>query len=136
MTKEENHKCTGTGACGRCNSKVYGGAGGSGYIKDIKELNSNKHMTKEQLRDKFVKLIHNKTIRFEYPSDFENTMDFFWNEIEQIRKNDRERVVEKIKELKNSRILSIVSSRAGKMKTEGYHKAINEVLSIIKQENE
>ena len=130
MTKEENHKCTGTGACGRCNSKVYGGAGGSGYIKDIKELNSNKHMTKEQLRDKFVKLIHNKTIRFEYPSDFENTMDFFWNEIQK-----REgKLVEEIKEYEskirdnNDEIDIVTSTVLGQV--------ISDILSIIKQENE
>lgn len=88
---------------------------------------------KESLREKFVNTIHKEHIIFEYPSDFEKTLNFFWNEIEQIRKSDMERVVEKIKDMKVKYINEndyYINGKDGDFK----NRVIDQVLSIIKQD--
>lgn len=90
-------------------------------------------------------LPHEKKVRWQ--SQIETTYAFLSDkekdsDREQVKpyldfiKSERElwenELVEKIKELTHTRILSIESSQAGKNKTLGYHKALKEVINLIK----
>lgn len=88
---------------------------------------------KEELKNKYIKSIETKWqdgSAIEYAmseNEIDTTINFFWNEIEQIRKADMERVVEEINKL-NCVMLSpnTIIEEELILKTK--------VLSIIKQD--
>lgn len=50
-----------------------------------------------------------------------------------LRIQDRAEVIEIVEEMKNTRVLTPESSRVGKFKTEGYHKALKDIVSKLKE---
>lgn len=108
---------------------------------------------KEELKNRFAKITETKwqrgvvIERMLHNDDLDTVFDFFWNEIEQIRKSDMERVVEVLRKEIDSLYVFGHSQAVGGLYTDEKMRGSNvenaswikkedalEVLSIIKQD--
>lgn len=107
----------------------------NGVYQNYLNTMSNPQRLKERIYEKF-RSIGEGSVRFVATRN--EVFDFFWNEIQQIRSSDKERLMEEISNLtfvNNDKRHKVTDETARRIYGGVYNHAITNVLSIIKQSN-